>query len=70
MFKKTKWEAWYDAQPEHIKRWIDQPRPLWYDRDLIKVGLVAIVLGFAIGFLVGYESALKPIVNCFKPLIG
>lgn len=49
MFKKNKWEAWYDAQPEHIKRWYDQPRALWYDSDMFKAFGFGILLGVLIG---------------------
>jgi hypothetical protein len=49
MFKQNKWEAWYDAQPQHIKDWYDQPRPIWYDRDIYK----ALAIGFFVGLVVG-----------------
>lgn len=49
MFKKNKWEAWYDAQPEHIQRWIDQPKPLWYDSDMFKVFAVGLLIGLLVG---------------------
>ena len=43
---------------------------IWRDSDLLKFSLIAAAIGFAIGFLFGYEAAWKPIVNCFRPLIG
>ena len=49
MFKKNKWELWYDAQPAHIQRWLDQPRALWYDSDMWKAGLLGVFVGFLIG---------------------
>jgi len=49
MFKQNKWEAWYDAQPQHIKDWYDQPRPIWYDRDMWKAGLFGVAVGILIG---------------------
>lgn len=49
MFKKSKWELWYDAQPEHIKRWMDQPQAIWYDSDMWKAGLIGFVFGVLIG---------------------
>ncbi len=52
MFKKNKWQAWYDAQPPHIQAWIDQPRPIWYDKDVAFFVSVALVIGWAIGYLV------------------
>lgn len=45
-------------------------QPLWSDVDLVKFSAIAMVFSFAIGFLVGYESAWRPIVNCFRPLMG
>jgi hypothetical protein len=49
MFKQNKWEKWYEAQPQHIKDWMDQPRAIWYDSDMWKAGF----LGFAIGLIIG-----------------
>lgn len=46
---KNKWEAWYDNQPEHIKRYLDQPRAIWHDSDMWK----AFGIGIAVGFLIG-----------------
>lgn len=47
--RNNKWEAWYDAQPDHIKRWYDQPRAIWYDSDMFK----AFVFGLGFGILIG-----------------
>jgi hypothetical protein len=52
MFKKSKWEAWYDAQPDHIKKWIDEPRPIWYDSDMWRAGLFGVVVGLMIGLII------------------
>lgn len=52
MFKKSKWELWYDAQPEHIKRWYDEPRPIWYDSDMWKAGLTGVFVGIIIGLII------------------
>lgn len=49
MFKKNKWELWYDAQPQHIKDWFNQPRPLWYDSDMFKAFAYGLVIGLIIG---------------------
>jgi hypothetical protein len=49
MFKQNKWEAWYDAQPQHIKDWMDQPRAIWYDIDMLKAAIFGCVVGFLIG---------------------
>jgi hypothetical protein len=47
-----KWEKWYESQPEHIKQWLDQPRPIWTDKDLAFYCSIALVVGWAIGYLV------------------
>jgi hypothetical protein len=52
MFKKNKWQAWYDAQPAHIKEWIDQPRAIWYDKDVALFCSIALVVGWCIGYFV------------------
>lgn len=69
MFKKSKWQEWYDSLPEHTRIYLEK-QPIWHDRDLFKVGIASVIVGFAIGFLVGYESAWRPVMQCFKPLIG
>ncbi len=51
MFKKNKWDVWYDAQPEHIKRWMDQDNPIWHDSDMWKAGLTGLFFGILIGLL-------------------
>lgn len=45
-------------------------RPLWSDIDLVKFSAVVVVISFALGFLAGYEASWRPIVDCFRPLIG
>jgi len=50
---------------EYLKR-----QPIWHDRDMFKSLMFGVGIGFVIGVVVGYEWAFKPIVNCFKPLIG
>ncbi len=52
MFKKSKWEAWYDAQPDHIKRWMDQDQPIWHDSDMWRAGLIGLFFGIIIGFII------------------
>ncbi len=52
MFKKNKWEVWYDAQPDHIKRWMDQPRAIWYDSDMWRAGAVGFFFGVLIGLII------------------
>jgi len=52
MFKKNKWELWYDAQPDHIKQWYDEPRPIWYDSDMWRAGFVGLFFGIIIGLII------------------
>jgi hypothetical protein len=52
MFKKNKWEAWYDAQPQHIKDWMDQPRAIWYDSDMWRAGATGLIIGLIIGMII------------------
>jgi alpha-L-arabinofuranosidase len=47
----NKWTKWYESQPQHIKDWMDQPRAIWYDSDMVKAGLTGLVLGFLLGLL-------------------
>ena len=51
MFKQSKWEAWYEAQPQHIKNWLDQPHALWHDIDMFKAFLVGVTIGVAVGLV-------------------
>lgn len=52
MFKPNKWDQWYDAQPKHIQRWIDQDRAIWYDSDMWRAGIVGLVFGILIGLAI------------------
>ena len=51
MFKQNKWQAWYNAQPDHIKHWMDQDHALWYDSDMWKAGILGLVIGILIGLM-------------------
>ena len=64
-----KWTKWYDSLPEHTRKYLES-QPIWKDSDLIRIGIIAGVIGFAIGVVVGFEWAWRPVVNCFKPLTG
>jgi hypothetical protein len=44
----NKWDQWYDSLPASTKEYLKN-QPLWHDRDLIKAGLLGIVIGFLIG---------------------
>ena len=43
---------------------------LWNDKDLAVSAIVGVGIGFVIGLTFGYEWAWRPVVNCFRPLIG
>ena len=49
MFNLNKFQKWYDAQPQHIKDYYDQPRAIWYDSDMWKAGLFGAFVGLLIG---------------------
>jgi hypothetical protein len=41
---------------------------IWSNRDLLKFSAIGAVAGFVIGVVVGFEW--RPVVNCFRPLVG
>jgi hypothetical protein len=43
---------------------------VYSDRDLLKFVGIAFGLGVLVGIGIGYEWAWKPVVDCFRPLIG
>ena len=43
---------------------------IWSDRDLAKFSAIALGIGFIIGVVVGFEWAWKPVIDCFRPLVG
>ena len=43
---------------------------VWNDKDLFKFASVAFGLGVLIGIGIGFEWAWKPVVDCFRPLMG
>jgi len=44
----SKFQAWYDSLPEHTKQYL-KSQPIWHDSDMLKAGLVGIVIGFILG---------------------
>ena len=48
--RSNKWSTWYDAQPEHVKRWM-KAQPIWHDNDMWKAGIVGFVCGILFGLL-------------------
>jgi hypothetical protein len=53
MFKKNKWEAWWDSLSPQMKTYL-QNQPVWHDRDLYKAMAWGGLLGFLLGLVVGY----------------
>ena len=51
MFKKSKWDAWYDSLPSHTKEWIKR-QPIWHDRDMFKAFSVGVLIGILIGLVI------------------
>jgi len=46
----NKWQEWYDGLPKHTQKYLDN-QPLWYDRDLYKVGIIGMFIGVVIGII-------------------
>ena len=69
MFAPSQLETWWQNLPDNYKTYLKR-QPIWHDRDLYKFGAVCAVLGFVVGFLAGYETAWRPVVTTFRPLIG
>jgi ElaB/YqjD/DUF883 family membrane-anchored ribosome-binding protein len=46
----NKWTNWYDSLPEHTKEYLKN-QPLWHDIDLVKAGIVGLIVGFLLGLL-------------------
>lgn len=69
MFAPNKYQAWWDSLPDSTRQYLKK-QPIWHDRDLYRFGAVCAVIAFAIGLLVGYEAAWRPVITTFRPLIG
>lgn len=69
VFAPSVYQQWWDSLPESTREYLKR-QPVWHDRDLYKFGAVCAVIGFAVGFLAGYEAAWRPVVTTFRPLIG
>jgi len=65
----SKYKQWWDSLNPQMQEYLKR-QPIWHDRDMFKSLMFGVGIGFVIGVVVGYEWAFKPIVNCFKPLIG
>jgi hypothetical protein len=50
MFRKNKWQEWWDNLPERDKVYLSS-QPLWYDRDLYKAMAWGGLLGFLFGLM-------------------
>jgi hypothetical protein len=49
----NKWTEWYNAQPEHIKKWMDMDQAIWHDSDMWRAGLFGCFIGIIIGLVLG-----------------
>jgi len=58
----NKYQPWWDDLSPQMKEYLKK-QPLWYDRDLYKAAAVGSIIGFAIGVLVGFEWAWRPLVG-------
>jgi hypothetical protein len=43
-----KWDKWYNSLPDHTKQYLKN-QPLWHDSDLVKAGLVGLIIGLILG---------------------
>jgi hypothetical protein len=54
-----------------MKEWVKQfDQQLWTDKDLLKYCVAAWFVGAIIGTLFGLDWAVKPVVECLRPLVG
>jgi hypothetical protein len=51
MFKKNKWEVWYDNLNPSTKAYLKN-QAVWHDRDMWKAGLIGCFVGILIGLVV------------------
>jgi len=66
---KTELEDWWDRLDPKTKNYL-KSQPIWHNADMIKAAVIAGVIGFMIGVIVGYDWAWAPVTQTFKPLIG
>jgi len=66
---KTELEDWWDRLDPKTKNYL-KSQPIWHNADMIKAAVIAGVIGFMIGVIVGYDRAWAPVTQTFKPLIG
>lgn len=51
LFKKNNWETWWDSLSPQMQQYLET-QPIWYDSDVIKFVIIALIIGFAIGYIV------------------
>jgi hypothetical protein len=66
---KTELEDWWDRLDPKTKNYL-KSQPIWHNADMIKAAVIAGVIGFMVGIIVGYDWAWTPVTQTFKPLIG
>jgi hypothetical protein len=66
---KTELEDWWDRLDPKTKNYL-KSQPIWHNADMIKAAVIAGIIGFMVGVIVGYDWAWEPVTQTFKPLIG
>jgi hypothetical protein len=65
----NKYHQWWDDLSPQMKEYLKK-QPMWHDRDLYKAAAVGSIIGFAVGVLVGFEWAWRPVRTVIQPLVG
>ncbi len=65
----SKYQEWWDSLDSRTKEYLKN-QPIWHDKDLYKAAVVAGIVGFFVGLIVGYEWAWRSVVQTFRPLVG
>ena len=50
MFKKNKWEEWWDSLSPQMQAYL-KAQPVWHDSDMWKAGLTGLFFGILIGLM-------------------
>jgi hypothetical protein len=51
MLLKSQAQRWIEMQPKHTQEWLKK-QPLWHDKDMIKILILGMLIGFLIGIIV------------------
>ena len=65
----NKYQQWWNSLSPQMQEYLKR-QPIWHDRDLYKAMAVGAVLGFAVGFLLGFEWAWRPVTTTVNYLVG